>query len=538
MEIAGNIIDIEGREIYQGVITVTDGKISSIERKETSSQNYILPGFVDAHIHIESSMVVPYEFAKVALTHGTVATISDPHEIANVMGVEGVHYMIENAATARLKFHFGAPSCVPATGFETAGATIGPEEVGKLLALDEISYLSEVMNYPGVLNADPEVMKKIKLAQEAGKPVDGHAPGLIGEQAKNYINAGISTDHECFTIEEALDKLSHGMKIIIREGSAAKNYEALHPLIKSHPENLMFCSDDKHPDDLLEGHINQLVKRSLKLGYDLFDVLRIACVHPVHHYKMNVGLLQEEDPADFIVVDSVEQFNVLATYIDGTQVADSSSVILPDTTHKVINNFGITAKKPEDFEIAGESDRVPCIQALDGELITEKVMVKLPLRNGLLTADSGSDVLKISVINRYHDAPVASAFIKNFGFTDGAIASTVAHDSHNIIVVGTTDIDMCRAANLLINNKGGLSAVTGHSEKVIALPVAGLMSDRSCQEIGTAYAEIDQFVKQMGCHLTAPYMTLSFMALLVIPSIKLSDLGLFDAESFSFISKV
>lgn len=535
MKVSGNIIDLHNKEIFKGTVHVSNGIIESIVKEEVDSDKYILPGFIDAHIHIESSMVVPYEFAKIALTHGTVATISDPHEIANVMGVEGVHYMIENAKEAKLKFHFGAPSCVPATTFETAGAVIDSEAVKELLELDDIHYLSEMMNYPGVLFQDEEVLKKIKAAHDIGKPVDGHAPGLKGEDAKKYIDAGITTDHECFTLEEALDKLKYGMKIIIREGSAAKNYNALHTLIKSHPDRVMFCSDDKHPDNLLEGHINQLVTRSLELGYDLFDVLRIACIHPVEHYNMKVGTLKAKDPADFIVVDSIKEFNVLQTYINGDLVSENGESVLTDKTHKVINNFNIGAVSPDSFKKEGREEAQPIITALDGELITERLDVQIPVEHGLQVADIKNDVLKISVINRYKNAQIHSGFIKNFNIKEGAIASTVAHDSHNIIVVGTSDEYMSRAANLLIENRGGLSAVSNSEEKVIGLPVAGLMSDKSCQEIGESYAEIDGFVKSMGCQLTAPYMTLSFMALLVIPKIKMSDLGLFDAEKFEFL---
>ncbi len=533
-KISGNIIDLHQKEIYQGTIHVADGIIQSITREQVSNKEFILPGFIDAHIHIESSMVVPYEFAKVALTHGTVATISDPHEIANVLGSDGVHYMIENARNAKLKFHFGAPSCVPATNFETAGAVIDAKGVEELLQLDDIHYLSEMMNYPGVLFGDEEVMKKIEAARRIGKPIDGHAPGLKGEQAKKYIEAGITTDHECFTLIEAEDKLKYGMKVIIREGSAAKNYDALHTLIKSNPEALMFCSDDKHPDDLLEGHINQLVVRSLKLGYDLFDVLRIACIHPVENYGMKVGTLKPNDPADFIVVEDTEHFKVLETYINGELVAKDGQSVLKDQSHPIVNNFNIDPIDASVFKVKRKHELQPVIQAVDGELITERIDVMLPEEDGLLVADVKNDLLKIAVINRYNQAAVHSGFIKSFGIREGALASTVAHDSHNIIVVGTSDELMAQAANLLIDNKGGLSAVSADKEKVIALPIAGLMSDQSCEQIGRDYAEIDRFVKEMGCPLTAPFMTLSFMALLVIPKIKMSDLGLFDAEDFRF----
>jgi adenine deaminase len=534
--IAGNIVDVLNRRIFKGEICIENKHIVSIIEKNDVPEQYILPGFIDAHIHIESSMLVPYEFARIALTHGTVATISDPHEIANVLGLEGVYYMIENARDAKLKFHFGAPSCVPATNFETAGAVIDANDIATLMQSDDIFYLSEMMNYPGVLFQDKEVMQKIEIAKKCGKPIDGHAPGLRGDVAKQYISAGISTDHECFTLEEALDKLSFGMKILIREGSAAKNYDALHSLIATHPTQLMFCSDDKHPDDLLESHINQLVKRSFLMGYDFFDVLNIACVNPVKHYKMDVGLLQVGDKADFITTDSITDFNGLQTYINGELVADNGTSVLHTKQHQIVNNFNIVERNVDNFVIRGDGKNIPVINALDGQLITEKTIVDLPTEKGVVQIDLKNDILKICVVNRYSEAKVAIGFIHNFGLKDGAIASTVGHDSHNIIAVGTSDEAICEAVNLLVKNKGGLSAVGLSEKKTIALPIAGLMSNLSCQEIGSAYSEIDLFVKKMGCPLSAPFMTLSFMALLVIPKIKMSDLGLFDAEKFEFLT--
>ena len=534
-EIKGHLIDIAGREIYPAAIVIESGHIASVTRIAEAPQQYILPGFVDAHIHIESSMLTPYEFARMALRHGTVATISDPHEIGNVLGLEGVQYMIDNGRDAHLKFHFGAPSCVPATAFETSGATIDAADIAELMASDDIWYLAEVMNYPGVLAGDPEVMAKIKAAQDVGKPVDGHAPGLMGEDARRYIAAGISTDHECFTLPEALDKLKYGMKILIREGSAAKNFEALHPLIASHPGELMFCSDDKHPDDLVVGHIDELVRRALGEGYDLFDVLAIACIHPVKHYQMDVGLLQPGDPADFIVVDHPESFRVQQTVIGGSIVATAEQSFLGPKEARIVNHFSTSLMEEEDFAIQGDGKAVPVIQALDGQLITERVDLDLPSLGGIVQSDPGQDVLKIAVINRYHDAPVAIGFIQNFGLKTGAIASTVAHDSHNLIAIGVDDASICRAVNLLIENKGGLSAIDGNDELLIPLPIAGIMSDGTAEEIGKEYDEIDARVKGMGCGLKAPYMTLSFMALLVIPKIKMSDKGLFDAEKFEFI---
>ena len=530
----GQFVDILSRQIYPAEVEIVNGKIHKITKVETVPNHFILPGFVDAHIHIESSMLVPYEFAKQAVQWGTVATVSDPHEIANVVGMEGVHYMIDNGKKAPIKFHFGAPSCVPATGFETAGAVLDSNDIQSLLALDDIYYLSEMMNYPGVLFGDPEVHKKIDLAKAAGKPIDGHAPGLRGADAKKYIEAGITTDHECFTLEEAMEKLSYGMKVIIREGSAAKNFEALHPLIKENASRLMFCSDDLHPDDLLEGHINLLVKRAIGLGYDLFDVLLMASHNPVKHYGMDVGLLNEGDPADFIVVKDLKSFEVLKTYIDGEDVLSGEDLVFSTIDHPVINNFSVSPYEESDFILMGSGKNTNVIEAIDGELITEKKIFDLPSRHGEIQPDISKDILKIAVVNRYKKAPVACGFIQNFGFTEGAIASTVAHDSHNIIVVGTSDHYLCKAVNMLVETRGGLAAINSNQSMQLGLPIAGLMSNMDAVTIGSQYAQIDSMVKQMGSKLRAPFMTLSFMALLVIPKIKMSDKGLFDAESFSF----
>ncbi len=535
MNISGHIIDVRKRRIFSGIIHFnSDGIITEITEASEVDDKYILPGFIDAHIHIESSMLTPYEFARIALTHGTVATISDPHEIANVCGMDGIRYMIENAADSPLKIHFGAPSCVPATTFETSGATIDATLIEELMQSDDIWYLAEMMNYPGVLNDDPEIMKKLAYANKYNKPIDGHAPGLKGEMAGKYISHGISTDHECFTLEEALDKLGFGMKILIREGSAAKNYDALHTIIASHTDMVMFCSDDKHPDDLLEGHINQVVKRSLDLGYDLFDVLQIACINPVNHYKIPVGTLQVGDPADFITIDNFKDFKVLESYIDGKLVAKEGKTTLADKKHKIINNFDTSEITASDLQVKSDKKEQPVINAIDGSLITEKSFEILPKKDGYLQADTENDILKIVVLNRYKKAPPAIGFIKNFGLKNSAIASTVAHDSHNIVAVGDKDDLLVEAINMLVRSKGGLSAVSPRAAKQVALPIAGLISDKSAREIGIVYKEISEFARECGSQLHAPYMTLSFMALLVIPKIKMSDLGVFDAEKFQF----
>ena len=535
MQIQGQIVDIQNKRIYAGEITVENGKIISIIEKNHNIKNFILPGFIDSHIHIESSMLVPSEFAKIAVLHGTVATISDPHEIANVLGTAGVYYMIENGKKVPVKFHFGAPSCVPATSFETAGAIIDSEGIKELMASPDIYYLAEMMNYPGVLFDDAEVLKKIEWAKHFNKPVDGHAPGLRGEPIKKYISAGITTDHECFTFEEAEEKLSLGMKVLIREGSAAKNFEALIDLLPENYENMMFCSDDKHPDDLIVGHINLLCARAVAKGIDVFKVLQAACINPVNHYKMNVGLLKENNAADFIVVEDLVNFKVKQTYINGELVAENGESFVKHIPFETPNNFNITAKTVKDFAVSGSGLKIRVIEALEGQLITNEIHHKSLIVDGQLVSDNNNDILKMAVINRYENTPPAIAFIKNFGLKKGAIASSVAHDCHNIVVVGTSDAEICNAVNLIIENRGGVCAVNGSENKMLALPVAGIMSDKNGWETGKLYQEIDAMAKHLGSNLKAPFMTLSFMALLVIPDLKLSDKGLFSGNTFSFV---
>jgi len=536
MNISANIVDISNRQIYYGELIIENGKIKSIERKEGQSDLFLLPGFVDAHVHIESSMLVPSEFARMAVTHGTVATVSDPHEIANVMGIEGVYFMIKNGNKVPLKFNFGAPSCVPATNFETAGAVIGIEGIEEMMQNPAIKYLAEMMNYPGVLFEDEEVMSKIEMAKKYGKPIDGHAPGLMGEDAEKYISAGISTDHECFTYEEALGKLELGMKILIREGSAAKNFEALIDLLPKYADRMMFCSDDKHPDDLIEGHINQLAARAVAKGYDIFDVLQAACINPVEHYNLDVGQLKIGDAADFILVHDLETFKVNATYINGELVAENGKSLIQSVETEIINNFFLDKKSPIDFQLESKSDLIQVIKAIDGEIVTESFTAQAKLENGLAISDLENDNLKMAVVNRYENQKPSVAFINNFNLKKGAIASCVGHDSHNFIAVGTDDDSLCRAVNLIIENQGGISAVSEEEEKVLSLPIAGIMTNADGYETAKAYSEIDFFVKNnLGCTLTSPFMTLSFMALLVIPQLKLSDKGLFDAKEFKFI---
>ncbi|MBK6481759.1 MAG: adenine deaminase [Chitinophagaceae bacterium] len=554
MKISGNIVNVAMRQIFPGEITIENGQIVKIRQlDECQFDHFIMPGFVDAHVHIESSMLVPSEFARIAVIHGTVATVSDPHEIANVLGIEGVEYMIENALQVPFHFHFGAPSCVPATSFETSGATLDERAVEQLLQRKEIGYLSEMMNYPGVLAGDEAVTKKIDAANRLKKPIDGHAPGLTGAQAEKYIAAGISTDHECFTYEEGLFKIMHGMKVLIREGSAAKNFDALIPLLNDFPDMIMFCSDDKHPNDLVKGHINQLVSKALALNIDLWKVLRAVTLNPVTHYNLSCGLLNEGDSADFIVVNNLTQFKVLQTYIKGHKVAEEGKSLMHPITSPIVNQFNCKEKIPADFQIrfdhnllSAEKDdlnlnrfSVRVIEASDGQLITGTTMVPLTGlygNDGCMVPDIKNDILKLTVVNRYTDAMPARAFIKNMGIKRGAIASSVAHDCHNILATGVSDELICKAVNALIRTKGGLAVVTESEELVLPLPVAGIMTNVDAFTTATAYEEIDASAKALGSKLTAPFMTLSFMALLVIPQLKLSDKGLFDGTQFAFVN--
>ncbi len=538
--IRAKLVDIRKRSIYPVEMTVANGQIERIEPIDlTPDAPFLLPGFVDAHIHIESSMLPPSEFARLALVHGTVATVSDPHEIANVLGVDGVHFMLDDARRVPLKFCFGAPSCVPATTFETAGAAIDAEAVKQLLAHDEIGYLSEMMNFPGVLMQDEEVMAKLAAAKAIGKPIDGHAPGLRGEDAKRYFAEGITTDHECFSYEEGREKALLGVKILIREGSAARNFEALWPLIQEFPSQIMFCSDDKHPDDLIQGHINQLVARAVAKGCDLFDVLYAACIHPVEHYKLSVGTLQIGDPADFVLVSDLENFQVRETWIDGDCVAKEGRSLLKRLPVACPNQCSAQAKTPNQFEVPISADvsNIQVIEVFDGEIVTGNKQMSAKVDSGLLQADVDRDLLKITVVNRYTaDAPPAVGFVFGTGLKKGALASSVAHDSHNIVAVGVDDESLCRAVNAVIESGGGISAVDDKNEvHVLPLPIAGLMSDQDGYELAGSYTKIDRWVKdELRCPLRAPFMTLSFLALPVIPSLKMTDLGLFDVEQFSF----
>lgn len=532
--LSGNIIDLRASEIFKGTVYVNEGRVSKVVKEEVESDNYILPGLIDSHIHIESSMLIPSEFAKLAVVHGTVATVSDPHEIANVLGIDGIKYMIANGNKVPFKFYFGASACVPATPFETSGFQFHEKEMEELLGMKEIKYLSEMMNFPGVINRDAWEMKKIEIAKKHNKPVDGHAPGVSGEDAKKYAEAGVTTDHECFTMHEALDKISYGMKIQIREGSAAKNFDALIDLMKDHSDKVLFCSDDKHPNDLVKGHINQLIIRAIKKGYEPLKVLRSVILNPIEHYGLDIGTLQVNDPADMIVVNNLDEFIILQTYVDGVLVAESGTSYIDSIPEDQPNNFHAVPITANELKVSPKGEKLKVMEAMDGQLITGFLTENYKVENNNVVSDVENDILKLVVLNRYEKADPAIAFIKNFNLKVGAIASSVAHDSHNIVAVGTSDEAITRAINLVINEGGGISLVNETDEKALPLPVAGLMSTCDGYRVANSYHILDEEAHKMGSKLRAPYMTLSFMALLVIPELKLSDKGLFDGIKFGF----
>ena len=544
MRISGQIVDVVNSRIFNGTIEIENGKILNIiEESQCQSQcqsQIILPGFVDSHVHIESSLLVPTEFARLAVAHGSVASVSDPHEIANVLGIDGVKYMIEVGKKSPFKFYFGAPSCVPATCFETSGATLNSNDIEELMSSADIKYLGEMMNYPGVIFNDDEVMKKIESAHRHNKPIDGHAPLLSGDDLKKYCASGISTDHECSSVEEAMEKISLGMKIQIREGSAANNFDNLISIIKDYPDSVMFCTDDAHPHELIKSHINGLIKRAIYLGYNPLDVIKAATLNPVRHYNLEVGLLQKNDPADFVVIDNFNDFNILKTYINGELVAENGKSLLPDVKVDAINNFVAEKVTADDFKVIDEGKDINIIGVINGELLTEKIIAKtqshkVQSSSFYLVSDIENDILKIAVINRYEKKKPAVAFIKGFGLKRGALASSVAHDSHNIIVIGCDDESMAKAANMIIENKGGFAVCSDEIKKCLPLPVAGIMTNDNAFKVADDYLEIRDLAKSLGSPLSDPFMTMEFMALLVIPKLKLSDKGLFDCEKFELI---
>ena len=535
MKISGNIVDILQKTIYPGTLRIENGRIAAIDQEAREYDTFILPGFIDAHLHIESTLLVPGEFARLAVRHGTVAVVSDPHEIANVLGIPGIDYMIADNRKTPLKIYFGAPSCVPATPFETAGAAFGPLEIEALLNRDDIWFLSEMMNYPGVITNDSQVAEILQIARKHKKPIDGHAPGLRGQDLTTYIAAGITTDHETVAYDEGEEKLNKGMKLLLREGSAARNFDTLWPLIDRYPEQCMLCTDDIYPDELAESHINGLVRRAVAHGAEPMNVLKAACVTPVLHYGLDVGLLKPGDPADFIVVDNLKEYNIISTCIQGQYVAKHGKSLLPPTSSTPLPGIVAGRKKAMDFVVKPADGKMRVIEAIDGQILTNMVYAAPRIANGQVVSNPEDDVLKFVVVSRYENAAAGIGFIKGFGLQQGAIASSVGHDSHNILAIGVTDEAICTAVNLIIDNQGGLAAVSEDEQVVLPLPVAGLMANDDGFEVAARFTGLNRLVKKLGCQLKAPFMTLSFMSLLVAPRLKLSDKGLFDSEHFRFV---
>ena len=536
-EFAGQIADVKTGRIFPGRFTVENGRILSVIEDESAPSDCLyLPGLVDAHIHIESSLLPPAEFARAATVHGTVATVSDPHEIANVCGKAGVEWMIRSAQDTPLKIAFGAPSCVPATPFETAGASFGPKEVAELLDLDGVSYLSEVMNFPAVIGGDPRMLDIIEQAQKRDLPIDGHAPGVIGEDLRTYAAAGIHTDHECVTLDEARQRVACGMKVAIREGSAARNFDALWPLLQESPDSCFFCSDDRHPDDLVVSHIDGLIRRAIDNGVDPMVAIRAATRNPIEHYRLPAGLLQPGDPADFIRVGGIHDFHVQGTWIDGQPVSQNGKALLSPSQIPPINEFAASPIREEQLQLkAVDGAKFATMLAVDGQLVTGREDLLPTVKDGEVVSDPDRDLLKIVVVNRYEDAPPAVGLIQNFGLKTGAVAGSVAHDSHNVVAVGANDQSLAAAINEVISSKGGLAFSSPETTKGYPLPIAGLMGEGDAWEAAHAFEELTALAKADGCPLRSPFMTLSFMPLLVIPSLKIGDRGHFDVGSFSLV---
>lgn len=537
---SGTLVDPIQKKSFGARLTLSEhGTIAAIVPEESPDPVYILPGFVDAHVHIESSMLTPAAFARAAVVHGTLAAVTDPHEIANVLGEEGVALMLRLAQQTPFVFGFGVPSCVPATPFETAGAELGPEAVARLLGCPGITHLAEMMNVPGVLNKDPAVLAKLAAARSRGLPIDGHAPGLTGADLKAYAAAGITTDHESLTFDEAREKIKTGIKLQIRYGSAARQFEAFIPLLARYPEMCMFCSDDKHPDDLLRDHINFIAATAFRKGISLQTIIQAACVNPVLHYRLPLGLLQVGDPADFMLLDDFQTFKPREVWLRGQCAARDGVSLLPLGEPEVRNNFSAALLKPEALRIpAQKAPRVRVIGVRNGLLHTDHLLEKPNVRDGFVVPDLERDLIKLVVCNRYSPAPPAIALVKGFGLRRGAIASSVSHDSHHIIAAGADDDALAAAINEVIMRRGGL-AVADNNRKILtslALPLAGLMSIEPAEYVARAYSDCDRLAKILGSTLTAPFMTLSFLALPVIPKLKLTDKGLFDSEAFKHVS--
>jgi len=549
----GSLVNVYSGNISESYIGVKDGRIIYVGGKPIRAtknldvgSKFILPAYIDGHVHIESSLVTPSQFALAAIPRGTCCVVADPHEIANVCGVEGIKYMIEDSARTPLKIYFMIPSCVPATNLETSGAKIGLKEIEELKGLKQILGLGEVMNFPGVIKGEEEVMAKIRACE--GMVIDGHAPGLRGEELCAYIAAGVMSDHESVTAEEAMEKISLGMWVMIREGSTAKNLSELAAIVsKGCPERVMLVTDDQHADDLLaEGHLDHVLRRAVEEGIDPVDAVRMVTVKPAEYFGLRrLGGVSPGKCADMVIVDDLKEFKAEMVFIDGRIVAKEGkylgSVGRSIVKKEVEKTVHIGELLPADLKVIhrGPEGKVETrvIEVVPDQIITNEMLCELPVENGEVLPDLEKDIVKICVVERHRETGrIGKGFVKGFGLKEGALASTVAHDSHNIIAMGVSDDEICRAVNRLREINGGLVAVNGNEVKSeLPLPIAGLMSDRGVEFVAERMDELNKSASDLGCHLRSPFMALSFLALPVIPKLKITDLGLVDVEQMKVV---
>lgn len=538
MIIKGNILNVFTDEIYPGEIKINNGIIESIREVDQYFPDIIVPGFIDSHIHIESSRLTPSRFAEVALRHGTTAVVCDPHEIGNVMGLEGIEYMVNDAKYAPLKFFFTAPSCVPATNYETNGATISADIIDSLLRRDEFVALSEVMNYTGVVNGDKDLIDKINVAKKYNKKIDGHAPLLTGPDLQKYVKYGISTEHECVTKAEALEKKRLGLKIMIREGSESHMLEKL----VNTPTDFI-VTDDLEPDDLVKGHMNIRLRKAVDLGMDPFEAIRKVTLNPAEHYGLNCGSISPGKSADLVFIDNLDDFRVKRVVVNGNTIFKKQKLLYRAKPLPLDSTLHINHKNAEDFDLKAnnpnkKSANVNVIRVIPESIVTKKSTAKLTIDRGKIIPSVFEDILKISVVERYGGNTISNAFISGFGLKNGAIASSVSHDSHNLIVIGTNSEYMAEATNKIIDNNGGIVAISNQEQIELPLPIAGLMSDRSVLEVAKQTEALNDLVNRMGCPLENPFTIMSFMALPVVDEIKITNKGLFDVSENKFIDVI
>lgn len=524
----GQLVDVLRGEIYPACVNFDENNIVRIERKLAAPPQYILPGLIDAHVHIESSLLTPYRFAEKAVAHGTTAVVANPHEIANVMGMAGIRYMVDDGKSTPLRFFYSAPSSVPSTAMETSGAVIGWKEVREMLSTGDFVSLGEVMDVPGVLREDPALMSKIEVAVQFGKPIDGHAPGLGGYDLDRYVMAGISTDHECTTVREAEEKDRKGMTVMVREGSAARNLNALMPFASKHKHFLV--TDDLSAVDMADGHVDSLLRKAVAAGMDPIHAIRAASMWPAQHYGLPGGSVYLNGPADLVVVDDLIHFTVLETWIGGRLVAKDGRPLFagaPTTVPPGIASGEVLAK---DLRVTSRRPvaTVRVIKVLPDEVSSLAGTADLDVDDSAVLTDPSRDILLMAVVNRYRPASPAVAFVSGFRLSRGAMASSVAHDSHNLIGVGTDPALLALALNAVAAQGGGYYVTDAVNSVRLELPVAGLMSPLPWDEVARKEGEINAFLQGMGCPLPAPFMTLSFQSLLTVPDLKLGDRGLFD----------